>query len=84
MRHLQKCLRRSVTPSGRPERRPLRPFRTMSHTATLSIPPGRRYVSRVVREPAGCCPICWHTAARFVPLKGGRCPICTATTLSRK
>ena len=56
----------------------------MSQTATLSIPPGRLYVSRVVREPAGCCPICWHIAARFVPLKGGRCPICTATTLSRK
>ena len=56
----------------------------MSQTATLSIPPGRLYVSRVVREPAGCCPICWHAAARFVPLKGGRCPICTATTLSRK
>ena len=48
------------------------------------IPDCRVYVSRVVREPAGCCPICWHIAARFVPLKGGRCPICTATTLSRK
>ena len=56
----------------------------MSQTATLSIPPGRLYVSRVVREPAGCCQTCWHTAARFVPLKGGRCPICTATTISRK